>query len=91
MPITKSAKKSLRQNKKRARRNIQRKKKIKGLIKEVKKMLSENKVEEAKKLLPEIYKSLDKAAKVGTIKKNTAARKKSRITKLINKLYPESN
>jgi len=85
MPITKSAKKSLRQNKKRARRNIQRKKKIRGLIKEVKKMLSENKVEEAKKLLPEIYKSLDKAAKVGTIKENTAARKKSRITKLINK------
>ena len=31
-----------------------------------------------------IYKSLDKAAKTGVIKKNAAARKKSRVTKLIN-------
>ena len=83
MPITKSAKKSLRQNRRRAIRNIQRKRKIKDLIKEVKKMISQNKTEEAKKLLPEIYKSLDKAAKTKVIKKNTASRKKSRITKAI--------
>ena len=83
MPITKSAKKSLRQNKRRAIRNVQRKRKIKDLIKEVKKMISQNKTEEAKKLLPEIYKSLDKAAKTKAIKKNTASRKKSRITRAI--------
>jgi len=85
MPIIKSAKKALRQNKRRAKRNIQKKKKSKGLIKEVKNLISQNKVKEAKKLLPEIYKNLDKAAKTGLIKKNTASRKKSRITKAITK------
>jgi len=40
-------------------------------------------VEEAKKILPQVYKLIDKAAKVGVIKKNTAARKKSKIAKLI--------
>lgn len=85
MPITKSAKKALRQNKRRAIRNVKKKRKIKDLIKEVKKLISENKVQEAKKLLPEIYKSLDKAAKTKVIKKNTASRKKSRITKAIIK------
>ena len=86
MPITKSAKKALRQNFRRKERNIQKKKKIKGLIKEVKSLVSQQKIEEAKKILPQVYKALDKAAKTGVIKKNTAARKKSRITILINKI-----
>ena len=85
MPITKSAQKALRQNKRRAIRNVKRKRKIKDLMKEVKKLVSQNKAKEAKKLLPEIYKSLDKAAKTKVIKKNTASRKKSRITKAIIK------
>jgi small subunit ribosomal protein S20 len=85
MPITKSAQKSLRQNKRRAIRNVKRKRKIKDLMKEVKKLISQNKAKEARKLLPEIYKSLDKAAKTKVIKKNTASRKKSRITKAIIK------
>jgi len=41
--------------------------------------------DEAKKLLPQLYKTLDKAAKTGLIKKNAAARKKSRITKFVFK------
>ena len=85
MPITKSAKKALRQNIKRRARNLTYKKKIKDLIKKVRSLVSEKKIEEAKKLLPKVYKILDKAAKVGIIKKNTAGRKKSRITKLLNK------
>jgi len=51
-------------------------------------LVLEKKIEEAKKLLPQVYKILDKSAKVGIIKKNTAARKKSRITKLVNKNSP---
>jgi len=35
--------------------------------------------------LPQIYKSLDKAAKTGLIKKNTASRKKSRMAKAIQR------
>lgn len=85
MPITKSAKKALRQSKKRRERNLAYKKKIKSLIKEAENLVSQKKIKEVKKLLPQIYKALDKAAKVGVIKKNTATRKKSRITKTILK------
>ena len=83
MPITKSAKKALRQNTRRRTRNLVYKKKIKDLIKKIQSLVLEKKIEEAKKLLPKIYKILDKSAKVGIIKKNTASRRKSRLTKLI--------
>lgn len=85
MAITKSAKKALRQNARRKKRNIERKTKMKDIIKEVRGLIAEKKFEEAKKLLPQLYKTLDKTAKVGTIKKNTASRKKSRIAKSLNK------
>lgn len=85
MPITKSAKKALRQSLKRRARNIQKKAKIKNLLKEVRNLVSQKKIKEAKKLLPQVYKILDKAAKTGLIKKNTAARKKSRIAHLLTK------
>jgi small subunit ribosomal protein S20 len=83
MAITKSAKKAWRQSLRRRARNLIYKTKIKNLIKEARNLVLAKKIEEAKKLLPQIYKILDKAAKVGVIKKNTAARKKSRIAKAI--------
>jgi len=83
MAITKSAKKALRQNLRRRVRNRQQKEKIKKLIKQIRILVSQKKAEEARKSLPQIYKLLDKAAKTGVIKKNTAARKKSRIAKAI--------
>ena len=86
MPITKSAKKALRQSQKRRIINIKKKNKIKNLIKQVRGLALQKKTEEAKKLLPQLYKALDKAAKTELTKKNTAARKKSRISKLINKI-----
>lgn len=85
MPITKSAKKALRQSETRKARNVQKKKKIKRTLKKIGGFLNEKKTKEAKSILPQMYKLLDKAAKTGLIKKNTAARKKSRITKLISK------
>ena len=85
MPILDAAKKAARQNKRRKARNLQYKKKMKEPIKEFKKLLVGKKTEEAKKLLPQIYKALDKSAKHGTIKKNNAARRKSRLTKMVNK------
>lgn len=85
MPITKSAKKRLRQEQKRRKRNLAYKRKFKALIKRVRNLVSENKKAEAEKLLPQTYKALDKAAKKGVIKKNTAARKKSRLAKLVAK------
>jgi len=85
MPVTTSAKKALRQSLRRRKRNLVYKNKIKALIKEVQKLVSQKKTKEAKALLPQIYKILDKATKVGVIKENTAARKKSRITKFVTK------
>lgn len=85
MPITKSAKKALRQSKRRRIKNVQKKKKLKETLKKIEKLTSEKKIKEAKQLLPYVYKLLDKAAKTGLIKENTAARKKSRVTKLISR------
>ena len=85
MPTSKSAQKALRQNKKRKAKNIIYKNKMRDLLKKVKVLVSEKKTEDAKKLLPQIYKIIDKSAKKKVIKKNTASRKKSRITKLTNK------
>lgn len=84
MPITKSAKKALRQSLKRRERNLKRKRVIKDVTKKIKKLIAEGKKEEAKKLIPQAYKALDKATK-SYMHKKAAARKKSRLTKLINK------
>lgn len=84
-PITKSTKKALRQSLRKRVHNLFYKKKIKALFKEMRSLVLQKNIEEAKKLLPSIYKILDKASKENVIKKNTADRKKSRITKLIFK------
>ena len=85
MAITKSAKKAIRQSATRNEHNVVYKNKIKSLVKEARALVLAKKMQEAKKLLPDIYKALDKAAKVGVIKKNNASRRKSRLTKLIDK------
>lgn len=85
MAITKSAKKAIRQSASRKERNIVYKNKIKVLVKEARILVLAKKMDEAKKLLPNIYQAFDKAAKVGIIKKNNASRHKSRLTKLIDK------
>lgn len=81
MPITKSAKKALRLDKKRRARNILRKRKFRGLVKEFRQAVSDKNFDQAKALLPWVYKALDKAAKTNTIRKNKASRLKSRLTK----------
>jgi len=85
MAITKSAKKANRQSKRRKEQNSEYKDKIKVLVKEFRSLVSVKKLDDAKKLLPKIYQALDKAAKVNVLKKNTASRKKSRFTKLVDK------
>lgn len=85
MAITKSAKKALRQSITRKEKNLVYKDKMKTLIKEARSLVLGKKAKEAENLLPQIYKILDKTAKVGIIKKNQADRKKSRLTKFITK------
>lgn len=48
--------------------------------------ISDSSLEEAREDLRIAYKAIDKAAKKGVIKKNTAARKKSKLAKKISSL-----
>lgn len=83
MPITLSAKKALHQSIKRRTQNLRRKKAYKVTIKNMKRLIAADKKEEAAKLLPQLYKTLDKTAKTKVIKQNKANRLKSRLTKLV--------
>jgi len=82
MPITKSAKKALRGSLVKKAMNDRNKKNIKESIKKIEKLVKEKNKVEAKKLLPSAYSVIDKATKRGVIKKNTASRKKSRLSKI---------
>ncbi|MCE9517573.1 30S ribosomal protein S20 [Candidatus Nomurabacteria bacterium] len=82
MPITKSAKKALRGSLKKKAINDRNKKLVKESIKTIEKLVKEKKKDEAKKLLPVAYSTIDKATKKGIFKKNTASRKKSRLSKI---------
>jgi len=89
MPIKKSAKKYLRASKKRAAKNLQTKKAFRDAVKKLRELVASGKINDAKKMFPSVQKTLDKAAKVGVITKNTAARKKSRLVKMIKKSSAE--
>lgn len=82
MPITKSAKKALRGSLVKKATNDRNKKNIKESIKKIEKLVKEKNKAAAKKLLPEAYSVIDKAAKRGVIKKNTASRKKSQLSRI---------
>ncbi len=77
MPITKSAKKALRQSDRRRVFNLKRLRTYRNTVKELKKLVADKKLTEAKALLPKVYKTVDKATKRGVIKANKAARIKS--------------
>ena len=86
MPNTKSAIRRVRRVNKQTIVNRIRKSKYKSIIKEIGLLITAQKKEEAIKLLPKFNSQLMKIAKVGVIKKKTASRKISRLTKKINKL-----
>ena len=83
MPNTKSAAKALRQSFRRQKKNLAKKVAYKNAIKQFKKLVTAGKFDEAKKVLPLVYKRLDKAAKTGVIKKNKASRLKSNNAHLL--------
>lgn len=85
MPITKSAKKALRQSKTRQTRNVVRKHRYREAIKQFRAAIADKNFDAAKQLLPKVYKALDKAAKVNTIRSGKASRLKSRATKALAK------
>lgn len=85
MPNKKNAEKALRQSKARQIKNNKVKLSIYDMKRKIRKALEQNvSAEELKKLYTEAQTLLDKAAKNNVIKKNSAARKKSSIAKMIS-------
>jgi len=85
MAITKSAKKAISSSARKRVFNERRKRSEKEARKGLTELLVSGKIDEARSLLPKAYKAIDKAAKRGIIKKNTAARKKSRLVAAIKR------
>ena len=82
MPITQSAKKALRGSLRKKAFNDRRKRVMKEEIKKIEKIAKTDKAT-ALKMLSTTFQVIDKAAKKGVIKKNNAARKKSRLSRLV--------
>jgi len=81
-----SAEKRMRQDEKRRIRNKAAKSAIRTAAKKVVTASEKKDAETAKAALLDMIKKIDTAARKGIVKKNTAARKKSRMQKLVNKL-----
>ncbi len=92
MAITRGAKKAHRSSQRKREFNLRRKDKVSRTIKSLKKFVASDlpaqagKKKEAEAIMREVQSALDKAVKGKTLKKNTAARKKSRLSKLLKKL-----
>lgn len=80
MAITKSAKKAHRASLRKRTFNVRRKRVLTSATKTARKLATTPGVESAE-ALSKAYQAIDKAAKRGLLKKNTAARKKSRLAK----------
>lgn len=79
MPNTESAKKRVRQTSKRNARNLWRKRRIKDASGDFAKAVASGDAAAAEKAMRAAAKTLDKIAAKGTIHKNNAARRKSRM------------
>jgi small subunit ribosomal protein S20 len=85
MPITKGAHKAVRNADKKRVYNLRRVRQVQGSTKDVEKLIGAGDIAGAQAKLSLAYKALDKAAKMNTIKKNTASRRKSRLAAMIKK------
>lgn len=85
MPITKGAKKAHRSSLNKRVFNLRRGRVMNEAVKDIRNLITAGKTAEAEAMLPTVYKAIDKAAKRGIIKDNTAARKKSRLVAAMKK------
>ncbi len=83
MPIKKSAKKYMRVTARKTEKNAVVKGVFRSAIKKTAAAVKAGKIDEAKDWLRRSVKALDKAAQKKVIHKNTAARKKSRLNKMV--------
>jgi small subunit ribosomal protein S20 len=86
MPIKKSAKKYMRVTAKNTLRNRSLKGVIKSAVKNTREAVAKADLSGAKEWYAKAQKALDKAAEKNVIKKNNAARRKSRLNALVKKL-----
>ena len=86
MPNTKSAIRRARRVEIQTQVNRVRRSKYRAAIKQMHQMVLKKKKREAIDFLPKFHSQLMKIAKTGIIKKKTASRKISRLTKKINQL-----
>ncbi len=84
MAITKSAKKAQRASLKKRVFNVRRKRVLTDTTKSVRKAMTTD-AAGARESLSIAYKAIDKAAKRGIIKKNTASRRKSRLAAAVKR------
>ena len=85
MPNIKSAKKRVLVAERNHAKNVAVKSRIKTAIRRVLEALKDN-TEKVQELLNNAYKTIDKSVSKGVLHKNTAARKKSRLTNFVNKI-----
>lgn len=85
MPNIKSAKKRVKIIEKKTLRNNMIKSGYKSAVRKFEEAIEAGNVEEAKTLFVEATKKIDQACTKGVLVKNTAARKKSRLAKMLNK------
>jgi small subunit ribosomal protein S20 len=86
MAITKGAKKAHRASLNKHVFNLRRKKALNEIVKKIRRLVVAGKGNEAEALMPLAYKAIDKAAKRGVIKNNTADRKKARLVASVVRL-----
>lgn len=86
MPIKKAAKKYMRVTKTNTLKNKKITGVLKSAIKKTREAVAKGNLEDAKIWLKTALKTLDKAAQKKVLKKNTVARKKSRLNKLVKNL-----
>ena len=86
MPNIKSAKKRVKVIEKKTLRNNMIKSGYKSAVKKFEEAVNAGKVKEAEVLLSEATKKIDQACTKGVIVKNTAARKKSNLSKKLNSM-----
>lgn len=85
MPITKGAEKAHRSSLNKRVYNVRRTRAMNDTVKKVQKLAAAGSTKEAEAILPAAFKAIDKAAKRGVIKGNTADRKKSRLAAAIKR------
>ncbi|SHK55271.1 30S ribosomal protein S20 [Thermocrinis minervae] len=85
MPNTRQAAKRMRRDARRRERNRMHLSRMRTYIKKFRKLVEEGKLDEAKNFLPEVVSIIQHTASKGVITKREAARRVSRVYKLLNK------